>query len=222
MAIDLGLNGTLNHTITTAASPQAAAAITTLKPLILLILGIAVYSLFIFKFYRFLASRDILKLRWHRQYGWHEGLLEKTLKTFLYLLEHVVVVPVLVFFWFAVMAALLLFLSRNTPAQVMMISMAIIAAVRVTAYYDEELSKDLAKMIPFALLGVFIVDMNFSSLPSAWESAKQLPLFFDKFVFYLGFVAALELLMRIAHLIRKAIRPEKEEKAKEEDELSVA
>lgn len=213
------MNGTLNQTIATATATASNSTqiFNTLKPLILFVLGIALYAFFIYKFYRFLAARDILKLKWHKQYDWHEGFIKKTIKVFFYLIENVVITPFLVFFWFIIMVTLLLLLSRNTPEQIMIISMAIVGAIRVTAYYKEDLSKDLAKMIPFALLGVFLVDMNFSSISSSWENAKLLVNSLDKLFFYLVFVAALEFTMRIIRLIWLAIHPEKEE-----DEISVA
>ena len=217
------LNGTLNQTIATATATatDTAQLFSTLKPLILFVLGIAIYAFFIFKFYRFLAARDILKLKWHKQYGWHEGFLKRTFKVFFYLIENIVVIPFLVFFWFIIMVGLLLLLSKNSPEQIMLISMAIVGAVRITAYYKEDLSRDLAKMIPFALLGVFIVDMTFSSFTSAWENAKLLVNHVDKLFFYLVFVAALELIMRIIRLIYLAVHPEKEKKENKEDEISV-
>ena len=36
--------------------------------------------------------------------------------------------------------------------------MGLVAATRITAYYNEDLSRDMAKTIPFALLGIMIID----------------------------------------------------------------
>ncbi|MBN1275391.1 hypothetical protein JXA12_03800 [Candidatus Woesearchaeota archaeon] len=206
MAPPLNLTGAnLNDALATTL-PEAFG---TVKPLIFFVLGIAVYSFFIFKFYRFLAERDILKLKWHKKYSWHEGFLVKAAKTFFYLLEHVILVPAIVFFWFAIMAVLLLFLSKNPPDQIMLISMAIIGAVRITAYYSDDLSRDLAKMIPFALLGVFLVDFAYIDIGTVWASFYQLPLYLNNVVFYLVFVVGLELVMRIFYLIYRAAHPER-------------
>jgi hypothetical protein len=192
----------------------------TLKLLLFIIVGITVYSLFIFKFYRLLSERDILKLKLNKRYGWHEGFWQRTLKTLAYLLEHIVMVPLLVFFWFAIMTVLIFLISKNGTEQIMLISMAFIASVRLAAYYDEKLSEELAKVIPFALLGVYIVDMNFISFGDLWERARQITGFYQEFIFYLIVVAALELIMRIIHLSHQLIWSPKKEKKGEIKEIA--
>lgn len=181
------------------------------KPLIIFVLAMAVYAIFIFKFYRFLARRDILKLKMHKYYEGFEGFLEKMGQSIGYVLENLIVIPLLVFFWFFILAAFILFLSESKNLDLVLLSaMAIVGAVRVTAYYNEDLSRDLAKMIPFALLGVFIIDMNYFSLSSSWDVAKQLPMFLDKLVFYLVFVVLVEFVMRILNSIVRSFKGKKD------------
>lgn len=217
MAINatIGINATkigINATIDTSA----VTAYSTIKPLIFLVVGIVIYSLFIFKFYRFLARRDLLKLKLqHTKHGFG-GFLAQTIRIFLYIIEHLVLVPVAVFFWYAVLAMLLLFLSRNEPHLVLLAAMAIVGAVRVTSYYSEDLSRDLAKMIPFALLGVFIIEMNYSSIQEKLTMAKTLGVFFQEMIYYLIFAVGLEMVMRILHLARVAIKGEKKNEEKME------
>ena len=84
-------------------------------------------------------------------------------------------------------------------AMVLLISVAIVAAVRVTAYYNEDLSKDLAKMLPFALLGVFLLDTSFFSFSEALTEIKQLFLLWENMIYYFIFVIGLEFVLRISH-----------------------
>lgn len=191
-----------------AVTPQNY--VETITPLVLFIIGIALYALFIFKFYRFLARRDLLKLKMHQWKHGFEGFIEKLYQIIVYIVEYLLVIPLLVFFWFIILAALILFLTKtHTPDTVLLIAMAIVGAVRVTAYYNEDLSRDLAKMIPFALLGVFIVDMNYFSWAEALNMAGELPAFLDKAIFYLVFVALVEFIMRIAYGITSSFRKKK-------------
>lgn len=215
MALNLTMNQTLsginqsligNQSLTSPMTGDMTSIIAHIKPLVLIILGIAIYGIIIFKFYRFLARRDILELKWHHRYDWQEGFGQRLVKTFFYILEHIVLVPITVFFWFAIMAIILLFLSSNSPELIMLISMAIVGAVRITAYYKEDLSKDLAKLVPFALLGVFIVDIEFISVAAMLAKAQALLMMTGTLAFYLLFVVAVELIMRIVFAIYAAVR----------------
>lgn len=201
MVLNFTLNESINATFNGVISTDFATGVKIIKPLVLVIVGIVIYAFFIFKFYRFLAARDILKFNWHNKYGWTESFGRKIIKLFFFMIEHIILVPVLVFFWFIIMAVLILLLSNNAPLIIMLIAMAIVGAIRITAYYNEDLSRDLAKMIPFAILGVFIIDLSFFSIQSSWQNAQQLFSMIDTLFFYLLFVIALELALRVIHLI---------------------
>lgn len=209
---NLATNVTALNTSAVTGSLQTANLGTiagTIKPLLITIAAIVIYSLAIFKFYRFLAERDILKLKLAKKRGAREGFFGQVITILSYLLEHVVMVPIIVFFWFAVLAVILFFLSRNAPEHIMLVAMAIIGAVRITSYHSEDLSRDLAKMIPFTLLGVVLIDSTYVSVAASLASLKEMPLLLDKAVFYLLFIAALELLMRILFLAISTFKPQK-------------
>ena len=177
-----------------------------LKPLVLFVIGMAVYSIFIFKFYRFLARKNIFELNLKEKYG-----AGKFFSVIWYAIEHLVVFPFFVFVWFAVVSFLLMLLAKNqTAGGVLLISMALVASVRIGAYYHEDLSKDLAKMLPFALLAVFLVDIGFFSWSSSLELIKQVPSLWKTILYYLVFIVALELILRIV----SSIIPKKKEKKK--------
>ena len=106
---------------------------------------IAIYSIFVWKFYRFLAKRDVIQLNLS-QYNWTEHpTWNKVLASALFFLEYIVIMPVLVFLWFALLSVFLLILSREQTVQnILLISAGIVAATRMTSYFSEDLSKDLA------------------------------------------------------------------------------
>ena len=183
------------------------------RPLVFFVIGIFLYAIFIFKFYRFLARRDIFKLNLQKYSESFVGLLEKFFSTLLYILEYIIIFPLFIFFWFGIIAVILSLMSKNhTISQILLISMALVAAVRITAYYSEELSKDLAKMFPFALLGVFLIDITQFSLPAAIETIKQFPTLWKQMIYYLGFAIALELVLRVFFGV--FVRPFKDDETK--------
>ncbi|MBD3313821.1 hypothetical protein GF345_05245 [Candidatus Woesearchaeota archaeon] len=179
-------------------------------PLVLFIAGVLVYSIFIFKFYRLLARRDILKLDLHKHSEKLSGHIKHIALVGLYTIENILLTPVLVIVWVIVLTALLTLMSEtHTPQIVLLTAVALVAAVRISAYYNEKLSQDLAKMIPFALLGIFLVDMSFFSLENALETAKAIPMLWKQLFYYLAFVVLLELVMRVAQAIVGIFYPEK-------------
>ena len=176
-----------------AANFSYTEALAVLKPLPLFILGIGVYSWFIFKFYRFVARREIFPLKFESN---------KFLNGVWFVFKYIVIFPLMTFFWFLVLTVILSFLSRQDSIQtVLLTSMALVGVIRLMAYYNEDLSKDLAKMLPFALLGVFLVDVSFFSIGDSLEGLKQLPSAWKSIVYYLVFIVILEFVLRIMYSI---------------------
>jgi len=177
-----------------------------MKPLSIFILGMAIYSIFIFKFYRFVARRDVFESGSKRKDGSDKKGAEKFFGYAFYVFKHIFLLPVIIFFWFIILSIILAFLSKQEGAQmVLLISIALIATIRIMAYYNEDLSKDLAKMLPFALLGIFLVDISFFSTKRSLDTISQIPPLWNIMVYYLIFLILLELILRILFGIFKAI-----------------
>ncbi|MBU0460688.1 MAG: hypothetical protein KKH52_04410 [Nanoarchaeota archaeon] len=171
-----------------------------LKPLVLFIFGMTIYAIFIFKFYLFVARRDIFKLNLKQYNRANHSGLKKLVAAFLYIVEYVLLFPLFIFIWFLVITILLTFLSRGqTGTDLLLVSIALVATVRITAYYNEDLSKDLAKMLPFALLGIFLVDISFFSFSNSFNLLKEIPPHWESIIYYLVFVIALEFILRLIH-----------------------
>lgn len=176
-----------------------------LKPLILFVIGMVVYSIFIFKFYRFIARKEIFKLNLQKYSIESFAWLKKFLSAVFYLIEYVLLFPVFAFFWFIVFSALLSFLIRGQTVQsILLVSIALVSAIRVSAYYNEDLSKDLAKMLPFALLGIFLIDISYFSFSASLDVIKQIPLMWKTMFYYLIFAIVLEFVLRVGYSI---VRP---------------
>lgn len=183
-----------------------------LIPLVIFVIGMTIYAIFIFKFYRFIARRDIFKLQLYRHDITEFAWLKNLFKIFLYLFEYVLLFPLIIFVWFAFLSILLILLSKGQTINAILISsMALVAVVRITSYYNQELSRDLAKMLPFALLGIFIIDVSFFSPSSSIELAKQIPSVWKNIVYYLLFAIILEFVLRIFYAIFYPMLPDQED-----------
>ncbi len=181
-------------------------------PLMLFVAGIFIYAFFVYKFYRFLAKKEIFKLDLHKYGESVFGSIGRFFSVIIYMIKYLIIFPLFIFFWFGILSLILAVLSRNhAVSQILLLSMALVAAIRIAAYYNEDLSKDLAKMMPFALLGVFLVDMSFFSLQTTVETIKQFPLMWKQMAYYLYFTIALELFLRVVHFILTPFRHHEEE-----------
>ena len=174
-------------------------AYTALRPLALFVAGIAVYGVFVFHFYRFLARKDILDLNLSKHNEARHPFLRKTVAVVFYMFKCLLVFPLFVFFAFLVMAGLLFLMGRSQSIDsVMLAAMGVVAAIRICSYYNGVLSTDIAKILPFALLGIILIDNSLIRIPDPAESLHLASLELETMVYYLGAVVALEFLLRIA------------------------
>lgn len=174
-------------------------AISVGKPLTLFIIGMVIYSVFIFKFYRFVAKRDIfyLNLAAYSNSKWET--LEDIIASLLYILEHLIIFPLFSFFWFLILSLFLIFLSRDLPVTTLLTSaMAVVATIRISSYYKEELAVDIAKTLPLTLLGIFLINgLSTFSLDKAIEAIIILPQIWKTILYYLLYIVLIELTLRI-------------------------
>lgn len=183
------------------------------RPLLVFVIGVAIYSIFVYKFYRFLARKKILTLNIN-EYDTHPGL-----KKFLHGIEVIFLFPFVVFFWFFVMTLLMTLISFGQSIEsIIYISVAYVSAVRIGAYYSEDLSKDMAKLIPFALLALFLIDASIMTWINPLDLISQLFTMWETLAYYLVFVILLELALRILTAITGRMHRKKPKDDNKKDE----
>lgn len=182
-------------------------AVEVLKPLIPFIIGMVIYAVFIFKFYKFISKRDIFDMNLKKYLNSEHWFLKSFFRVMVYIIEYLLLFPLFTFFWFVVMTILLSTLAREQSLQnILLLSITIVAAVRATAYYNEDLAQDLAKTLPFALLGVFLVNLAFLDSLDILGTLKELPTLWETMLYYLLFAVLLEFVLRIIHFIISLFR----------------
>ena len=187
--------------------------------LVLYTIFIVIYTIFIWKFYRFMAEREIIKLNL-KQYNYSKfPALSKFLDVLLNTVEYVIILPFLVLFWFTVFAIFLLLLSKSQSAhQILLITAAIIASTRITAYVSEDLSRDIAKTFPFTVLTLFLLDPNFFNLDTIFDKIIQIPEVFNHIFIFLVFIFGVELILRAVYSLVLFFYSEQEESELEEEQ----
>ncbi len=168
----------------------------TIIDLLLFTVLIVIYAVFIWKFYRFIAKKDIVELNLNQYNTTVHPFLSKIIAIAFFLLEYIIIVPFLVVFWFSVFACFLLFLSKTPTSQVLLITAAIISSIRIVTYYKRDLAKDLAKMFPFTILVIFLITPDFFVFQKLVEQFKEIPALFNQILYYLIFIFVLEIFLR--------------------------
>lgn len=164
---------------------------------------IVLYSVFVYLFYRFLAKKNIIELNLNQYNRYNNPMAMKFFAAFFYIIEYVVLLPIMTFFWFGVLAVFTLVLSEGMgTGTVLLISAALVAAVRTISHVSEDLAKDLAKMLPFALLSIAITTAaGFFDVSRLASRISEIPMLFNNVPYYLLFIVGVELIMRIGGFI---------------------
>ena len=184
---------------------------------LILVLLVVVYSIFIWKFYKFIAKKNILGLDLNKYNKSTHPFFTKLLAGALYFAEYIIILPFLIFFWFIVFTFFLIFLTELQIHILLLVSATIIAAIRMTSYYKEDLAKDIAKLLPFTLLAVSIINPNFFDIERIFSHFSKLPEFFGNIASYLIFIIILEVILRVFDFIFSLFGLE-EEKINEENQ----
>jgi hypothetical protein len=170
--------------------------------LFLISLIIVIYAIFIWKFYRWIAKKDLLELNLKKYSRSKHEFLAKFMGGLFYFLEYIIILPLVVFVWFCGFTIFLMLLTENIPLQTLLIiSATIIVAIRMTAYYKEDLSRDLAKLLPFTLLSVAITQASTFSFERIISQLSELPSFFNHIAIYLLFIIVIEFILRTLEVI---------------------
>ena len=165
------------------------------------IIGITIYAIFIWKFYKFLAKRDLLELNLAQYNRSDHAFGKKFVAGILFILEYIIILPVVVFFWFFVMAFVLVLMAEGQNIHtILLISGVLVGAIRITSYYKEGLSRELAKTFPFAALTIAMLSPGFFNVSNSLAGISQIPALIANTLFYLLAIMALEFILRILYL----------------------
>ena len=181
---------------------------------------IVIYSVFVFYFYHFLAKKNIIEFNLNQYNQYSNQFLVKIFAVVFYVLEYIVLLPVLTFFWFAILSILILILSEDmNVATVLLVSAALVTSARVASYLNEDLAKDLAKMLPFTLLAIIITTTGFFDISALFSRIGEIPSLFSKIPYYLLFIVVIEFVMRIVDFVHSLVQSTKV--TEEEPEVEV-
>ncbi len=199
------------------------AAGSTIYDLSLYVAGMVGYAIFVWHFYRFIARREIIPIDYDKYDA--RGRLSPV-RIGAYIGAYVFLFPLIIFIWFFIYSMFMFVLAKDMPmGVVLLIAISVIAATRVTSYYKEDLAKDVGKLLPFALMGVFLTSSafytdtsNFFSLDDFEHKLKEFPLFVSRVIEFVIIVLIIEIFLRSIFVVKRKIWPAAEEKLEEQIE----
>jgi len=168
--------------------------------LFLLVMLVVVYSIFVWNLYRFISKRNPLGLNLNQYNQFEHSVISRFVKGGFYFIEYILILPFLIFFIFAIFTFLLILMSdAQEVTHILMISAAVIASVRVTSYYNEDLSKEIAKFLPLTLLTLSMLNpytfVEAQYIEKILSQISQLSSFLGSVQYYLLFIIVLEIFL---------------------------
>lgn len=158
---------------------------------------VLLYSVIIYNFYRFVARKNIISLNLKKYNRSEHPVMAKTLAAMFYTLEYIIILPFMVMLWFAMFTIFLIFLTNGLELNtILIISAVIIAATRMAAYYKEDLSREISKLLPFILLGAALTQINTFSTEKILTQLFAMPSLLSHIASYLFFIFIIELILR--------------------------
>lgn len=138
-----------------------------LETLGLYAVGIAIYGLLVYSLLSSVSKRDLFHDR-ETKPGVGPALLRG--------LRWLVFFPLFAFAYFAIISGALFFLAKGqSVADILLVSVSLVAGIRISSWLSEDVAHEIAKLVPIGLLGVLIVEPGYLSLETSIERFMELP-----------------------------------------------
>ncbi|MFH1750197.1 MAG: hypothetical protein ABH863_00810 [Candidatus Micrarchaeota archaeon] len=172
--------------------------------LLILAAAIALYAIIVGMFYKRLSKRELFTRPLGNRGQQMPGGFSRLIAAIWQLIKYAIIFPIITFLWFLFLATFLFFLSRtHTVENVLVISIAVVIAIRIAAYIDEDISVDLAKMLPLGMLGVFLVDPTVFSKDLLVERLTELARLIPVSLSYFYVMILFELFLKVTRAVKR-------------------
>ncbi|MBI2042836.1 hypothetical protein HYT25_00415 [Candidatus Pacearchaeota archaeon] len=187
--------------------------------LFLIVFLIFIYVAIIWKLHKFISHKNIFGLNLNKYNRSEEPITQKFVHGSFYFLEYMIILPFIIFFWFAGFAIFLIVMGKGFDANTaLIISAAVVASIRMTAYYKEVLSQELAKLLPLNLLALSLIEKGFFDIERIFSQISQIPGLFSNITIYFVFIIILEVILRFFDFTFSMFGLEEEESFWKENE----
>ncbi len=127
--------------------------------ILFLSVGIAIFAAIASTFWSRISKEVLYELDIDEHVNNLDGIIKDAVIFVKFLFHYTIIFPIISFLWFALIAALIYLLSRSISLEeVFPMALAMIIAIRITAYLDETTAGEVAKALPIGLLGAIILE----------------------------------------------------------------
>jgi len=181
---------------------------------IVTISAITIYAIFSGSFYETLSKKQIFKLHIPKPELFSDQEQHVRLWDIIVLiLQYTIVFPLVTLIWTVALTIFLLALSSTSPAEVAVLSLSMVAATRIVAYYDEKIAEEVAKLLPLALLVLIVSGPASLSAQAIILKGSALISQIHEFIPLFVFLMATEWTLRLSLEIKYTLfgRPDEDE-----------
>ena len=119
---------------------------------------------------------------------------------FIYFSKYVIIFPLYSFIWFLIFSFLLVLIAKSRPiGEIMFFGIVIVSVTRISAYVSPKLAEDMAKLLPWALIIIFLIDPQSITIESVQTSFNSFVQEIPNVAKYLIFIAFVEWSLRIGN-----------------------
>lgn len=159
-------------------------------------IGFALYALAVFLTCETISRRDLV--RDHVKPKSSASRMQRFLRGAGFLALY----PLVTAGYFAFLGASLFFLAKNQPTAGLLLStMGIVVALRLSAYLTSSIARDVAKLLPLSLLAVFVIEPGYFSFATAWARFGEALSLWPLLVRYFVALSLLEITLRVTEVI---------------------
>jgi hypothetical protein len=178
---------------------------------LLLLFGIVLASVFVWYFYSSLSKRNLLHINLYKYNRSEYPALRKFAAIFFFFIEYLFLMPLIIIIWFAALSVMLLLINEKyNVGQVLMVGAAVVGAVRILAYYNEDAAEEVAKIVPFTALALFLLSSINITFSQVFTQLEEVPALLGSIFWYIMVVVAVEAVLRIAYTTKDFLESQDE------------
>jgi len=190
----------------------------------LLVIIVVVYTVFTWRLHISIGTKNVFSFNLDKYNNSENPTLSKLAASGLYFLEYVLIIPFIVFFWFAIFTAFLILLVEESfdISVIILISAVAVASIRMACYipkYGENVAKELSKILPITFLGIAVLEPTIFTDFSGrlLKRISEIPEFLSGIFMFFFFIVSLEILLRFFEFLFNLMGIEDVEVSEEED-----
>jgi len=169
------------------------------KDVIPVALGILAFSYFIWKSSQILTRREVFLLK--QRYSAEGKEISLRRKRIFYVVEYVVVFPIMLYGWIVVCFFFMYALNTSLGFDTLtLIMVGIITATRIAAHWNEKLAEDIMKFLPFNLLFTLLFNpvLDFQTIVS---TVGKFPSIMLELTIFIAFIGILEGILKLIYFV---------------------